>query len=201
MTSGRTNDAAVYIAETDTSFTEKVLSAGWQGNDLRMSFRAARNFFEDFLRYFTDPIRPQLDDNGDGAVNYLDGALAATRFLGRRYAFGGDDASGLPFILSAEAVENDTGYILRAELLQGVSPLRVIVQVIGVASDPNEPVEYTLTREPGDSEVWSAAITSPEAAATAIIYAAYPDLGGEKLSEPYFLHIGPDASPAGWRIR
>ena len=197
--SGRATDAAYFLAwPTLTSFSQKLLGAAHQGNNLKTAFQSGGNFFNRFLRYYlTDRIHPQMDDNGDGEYNAsLDGALARTLYLGRRYAFAGDEAAGLPFILDVTATQTvacGATATFTAHLIEGLEPTRVFAQVTeranGSATEAITAVsEFDLARDNPTGWTWSVAVAAPiEAGSYGVtVYAAYPDSPNDKLSEPAF---------------
>ncbi len=219
ITSGRAGDGAMFLdGPLLTSFSQKYLAAAWQGNTVQDSYRAGRNFFEDFLGdYLAAPIRPQIDSNGDGTSDFLDlaaGNLASQVYVGRRYAFAGDAASDLPFIVDTCATQT----VLQAwpvrlwvRLVEGVEPARVFAEVVPPDLDPSSgPVdslpEIELTRDPGMPSpwTWSALSPAPTAPGTYRIafYAAYPDGTREKFTTPVFsavVVISPNST--GWQFR
>ncbi|MFH0795168.1 MAG: hypothetical protein V2A74_14180, partial [bacterium] len=131
LTGSRATDDALFIAAAPfTSFTQKFLGAAYQGGTLRDGFDAGKNFLRQFL---ANKIQPQLDDNGDGISDFRDGALANSLFLGRRFAFAGGEASGLPFILSVtphQAVLTGANVTYHAAVIQGLAPARVFAQLV-----------------------------------------------------------------------
>jgi len=199
LTSGRDTDTAYFLgAPTLTSFSQKFLGAAYQGNDLRTSFRAGENFFGSFLGMsLPSRIYPQMDDNGDGVYDTTDGALAGTLYLGRRYAFAGGLAAGLPFILDVSTTQTvplggaPVSYTVR--LIEGITPTRVFAQVAerangGSGGTITAVPEADFTRDSPTNWTWSGTIAAPLAAGTyrVTFYAAYPDTPEEKLSEPAF---------------
>jgi len=206
IASGRPSDGAIFLdAPLLTSFSQKYLASAWQGNVVQDAYRAGRNFFEDFLGdYLASPIRPQIDTNGDGQSNFLDlatGNAASRLYLGRGYAFAGDAASDLPFIVdvcSTQTVAAGEPAALWVRLVEGIEPVRVFAQVVPPDLDPTaDPVsslpEIELTRDPGTPSpwTWSAPYTTAATPGTYRIafYAAYPDGAGEKLATPAFTSV------------
>lgn len=198
MTGSRAGDGAVFLPTWDlTSFSQKFLAAGYQGNHLYQSYRSGDSFFKSFLRYYLTPrILPQLDDNGDGVADWRDGALAQTLYLGRRYAFAGDDASGLPFILDAtttQTVERGMPATYSARLVEGITPSRVFAQLVppdtgGAGEIITAIPEIEFVKDALTTSTWSATFTAPVTLGThsLILYAAYPDTPEDKLSDPFF---------------
>jgi len=200
LTSGRDIDIAYFLgAPTLTSFSQKFVGAAYQGNDLRTSFRAGEAFFGSFLGMsLPSRIYPQMEDNGDGAYDTTDGALAGTLYLGRRYAFAGGLAAGLPFILDVTTTQPlppwgmPVSYTVR--LIEGITPTRVFAQVAqrangGSAGTITAVPEVQFTRDSPTGWTWSGEIAPPAALHTYAVtfYAAYPDTPQEKLSEPAFM--------------
>ncbi|MBN1867428.1 WD40 repeat domain-containing protein [Candidatus Sumerlaeota bacterium] len=192
LASGRENDPALFLPPpTLVSFSYKFLSAAYQGNNLLTAFRSA----EDFYGYFVGAeMIPQMDDDGDGAYSpSVDGILAESVYLGRRYAFAGDDASGLPFIVDVWAYRSPGSSTanLQVRLVEGVEPTRVFVQVF--SSDSVEAfgsvaslAEHELYRDSPYSWTWSAQIDIGAMTGTISVafHAEYPDsIGGGKLSD------------------
>ncbi|NQU45396.1 hypothetical protein HQ520_19110 [bacterium] len=197
MTSGRAEDGAFFLpSPTLTCFSQKVLGAAYQGLDLRSSFNAGNNFFSRFLRYFLiNRIYPQLEDTGDGIYTPgVDGPLAATLYLGRRYAFAGDDAAGLPFILdltTSQTVQVGETAVFTATLIEGVTPQRVFAQFVqetGSTQTITSLPEVDFARTAPDIWSWSAEITAPLTSGTypLAVYASYADGAESKLSDPAF---------------
>jgi hypothetical protein len=208
LASGRDTDAAFFLgAPTFTSFSQKFLGAAYQGNDLQTSFRAGENFFGSFLGMsLPSRIYPQMDDNGDGAYDARDGALASTLYLGRRYAFAGGLAAGLPFILDVTTTQPaprwgmPVSYTVR--LIEGITPTRVFAQVAERANAGGTITsvpEVDFTRDSPTGWTWSGEITPPAALDTYTVtfYAAYPDTPQEKLSEPAFMVLQKPRAGAG----
>ena len=205
MTSGRESDGALFLAPpTLSSFSQKVVCAAWQGNTLKTAFQAGR----EFLRCFQS-IEAQLDDNGDGVSDKWDGALAGALYLGRRYAYAGGEAAGLPFVLEAWAVPQGAQTLLRARLMEEVAPSRVFAQILppgsgGGSAPVGDVPEYDLAREAPELWRWSAqvpAALTPLGCSIAF-YAVYGAGAVEKLSEPFLLTLDepPSAIGAHWRL-
>jgi hypothetical protein len=198
IASGRAGDGAFFLPQpTLSSFTQKFLGACFQGNSLFDGFLSGRGFLRLFLNSFLGlRIEPQLDDNGDGVYNVLDGALARTLCVGRRYAFAGDEASGLPFILDVTTTQTaspGTGVSYTAQLIDGVVPDRVFALLVPPDSGNSGEVVATLpeiefTRTAPDSSTWSATFTAPATPGlySLTLFASYPDFPDNKLSEPAF---------------
>ena len=204
LTGGRSTDTALFLSgPVPSCFTHKFLGATYQGNHLKDGYRSGRDFFRTFL---LDAIKPQLDDNGDGVSNKYDGALAQTLFLGRRYAFAGDEASELPFVLNVSpektTVPLGSPVGLTAQLIEGITPTRVFAQLVPAGVElTGEPIseldEIEFTRDAPDGWAWSGSFTSPASGGTHMVavYAAYPDSATEdKLSNAVFAALG---DPAG----
>ena len=204
LTGGRSSDTALFLSGPIPScFTHKFLGATYQGNHLKDGYRSGRDFFRTFL---LDTIKPQLDDNGDGISNKYDGALAQTLFLGRRYAFAGDEASELPFVLSIypekTTVPLASPVSLTAQLIEGITPTRVFAQLVPAGVElTGEPIseldEIEFSRDAPDGWTWSGSFTSPSSGGTHMVavYAAYPDSATEdKASNAVFAALG---DPAG----
>jgi WD40 repeat protein len=198
MASGRAGDGAFFLPRpTLSSFTQKFLGAGFQGNSLLDSFLSGRGFLRLFLNSFLGlRIEPQLDDNGDGVYNVLDGALARTLCVGRRYAFAGDEASGLPFILDVTTTQTaPPGTIVSyaVQLIDGIAPDRVFALLVPPDSGGSGEVVATLpeiefTRTAPGSSTWSATFSAPATPGLygLTVFASYSDFPDNKLSEPAF---------------
>jgi hypothetical protein len=198
MASGRASDGAFFLPRpTLSSFTQKFLGAGFQGNSLLDSFLSGRGFLRLFLNSFLGlRIEPQLDDNGDGVYNVLDGALARTLCVGRRYAFAGDEASGLPFILDVTTTQTalpGTIVSYAVQLIDGIAPDRVFALLVPPDSGGGGEVVATLpeiefTRTASGSSTWSATFSAPAPPGLygLTVFASYSDFPDNKLSEPAF---------------
>jgi WD40 repeat protein len=170
-----------------TSFSQRFLSSCYQGHSLRVGYRAGRDFFGAFLPGETKPL---LDDNGDGASTKLDGALAASLHLGKRYVFAGDAPSGLPFVLGARTSTPvaipGRRTIFEVAALDGVEPRRVYATRLLPNGEVAQPPEVDL--------VWNSARklwqTLPGIAAmelgrhSLLFYGEYGDGDEMKRSEP-----------------
>ncbi|MDX2175490.1 MAG: WD40 repeat domain-containing protein [Candidatus Sumerlaeia bacterium] len=197
----RAGDSGLYLWFAPfTSFSQRFLSSAYQGQPLRTAYRAGRNFFDTFLPGL---VRPLLDDNGDGVADKNDGAVAGSLFLGRRYAFAGDDPSGLPFIVSARTptpvIAAGASAIFEATLLEGVDPVRVYLTRRLPDGTLASPEEVDLTRV-GATSVWQTAtpITPAEPGQHILaFYAEYADGAETKLSDAAFASLTVVAAPAG----
>jgi WD40 repeat protein len=194
MAGSRASDTAFFLSwPVLSSFSQKFLGSAYQGNHLKDGFSSARNFFSTFL---LGMIQPQMDDNGDGVSNKYDGQLAKTLFLGRRYAFAGDKASGLPFVLDVTSTQTArplTPVAYTARLVEGIEPTRVFAQLVPPGIDHSSgPVsslpEIVFTRDAPTSWTWTAAFNAPTSGGlyTLVVYAAYPDSADERFSEPAY---------------
>lgn len=213
ITSGRAGDGAYFLpAPSLTSFSQKFLSAAYQGSDLLTAFRAGERFYRGFLRYFQpERILPQIDDTGDGYYSIIaDGRLASDLYLGRQYAFAGADGAGLPFILDVTSEQTATSpetWNFTARLIEGVDPQRVFAQVVreeyvGTGDAVTDLPEILFTRDNPSSWTWSASFEPPAGIGrfSLTVYAEYPDFddAGQptvKLSEPHFTGRNSDTSP------
>ncbi|MBX3729230.1 MAG: hypothetical protein KF858_08595, partial [Candidatus Sumerlaeia bacterium] len=114
---------------------------------------------------------------------------------GRRFAFAGDEASGLPFILGGtEALTADPGetVALSVHLLEGIDPLEVYAQIVPPDLDLSTAIttldRIPLTRTGPNSWTWSATIPAPNEPGehTLVFHADYSDGEETKPSEPHF---------------
>lgn len=119
LTSAAADECGVFLAEPAVTYTHKLLAPLWSGVTYAAAHDSATNFFTNFVgNYAGTRLNPQLQDG-------VGGTLARSRWLGRRYAFAGDEASGLPFVLEAEVeAPGSPGERprLRARLMEGVEP-------------------------------------------------------------------------------
>ena len=192
MAGSRASDTAFLLSwPVLSSFSQKYLGSAYQGNHLKDGYSSARNFFAWFL---LDLIQPQMDDNGDGVSNKYDGQLARSLYLGRRYAFAGDKASGLPFVLDVTTTQTawpNEPVSFTARLVEGIEPTRVFAQLVPPGIDHSSgPIssiqEVAFTRDGPTSWTWTAVFAAPTSAGlyALVVYAAYPDGADERLSEP-----------------
>ncbi|MFH0793448.1 MAG: hypothetical protein V2A74_05385, partial [bacterium] len=207
LTGSRASDNALFFAEAPySSFTQKFLGATYQGGTLRDGYDAGKNFLRLFL---ANRIQPQLDDNGDAVPDFRDGALASSLFLGRRFAFAGDEAAGLPFILDVTSTQTaHAGESVRfeAQVIQGLEPSRVFAQLVPPGLDGSGGVittfpEIEFTPDDLSSGLWSATFPAPLTLGSynLTVYASYSD----QLSDPAFTSlevVGSDWSGDGWML-
>jgi len=220
VTSVRATDCALFLADPAITFTHKLVGPLWAGESVERSFQAADGFQRGFAGNFVGQrIAPQLDDNGDGVFTAADGDLAGSWYLGRRYAFAGDEASGLPFVLEAEVIPPSVvGGLatLRAHLLEGVEPsldlgapgsdplakYRVWARLVPngvVCGDGAELPRYRMRRDSGSGWSWSVGISAgllPEGTHAITFLAEYDDgPSTRKTCEPVFGVL--DTRPVG----
>ena len=190
---------AVYAGEKGAlSFTGFFLPSALQGNNLLQTFRSARNSMAALNLPADSPQNPWLDDNGDGASDKSDGAVAAL------YHFGPGPAFGFlrPEITDARATETlglRADFQVWAEVGPGpVLRAEAVVSALASGGSPGGPVTqlrvYPLARE-GATQRWSAMIPTTGLRNNAdymIAYVAYRDdgFGLEIASEPWTSLLG-----------
>ncbi|MFH0793343.1 MAG: hypothetical protein V2A74_04855 [bacterium] len=198
LTGSRAADDALFFAQAPySSFTQKFLGAAYQGGTLRDGFDAGKNFLRLFL---ANKIQPQLDDNGDTVADFRDGTLAASLFLGRRFAFAGDEAAGLPFILSItpnQFASHGASVTYQAEVIQGLEPTRVFAQLVPPGLDAGGGVittfpEIEFIADDLSSGLWSATFPAPSTLGlyNLTLYTSYSDsFSAPQLSDPAFTSL------------
>jgi len=220
ITSGRASDCALFLSDPGITFTHRLVGPLWGGSHTMEAFEAADGFQRGFAGNFLGTrIAPQLDDNGDGVFTPSDGALARTWFLGRRFAFAGDEASGLPFVLRAEIIPATTPggmATLRAHVLEGIDPsldpsvpgdvlgqYRVWAQLVpqGVVCSMGATLpRYRLRRDGPNAWSFSAQVSTallPAGTHAIALLAEYADgAATRKTSEPVFSELATTLTPA-----
>lgn len=227
LTSGRDTDCSVFLSDPGISYTHRLLAPLWGGENLFAAHQSASQFFTNFVGSFAGTrINAQLEDNGDGVSTIADGTLARTLYLGRRYAFAGDEASGLPFIVETEIISaNQLGEpaTLRLRLLEGIEPdldeeitdplsqAKVFAQftppgILCGTNSINLP-RFRLRRESMEAWTWSTSISSAflqelgTGEHPVIFFAEYPDGSTTKLSEVVTRQLVVPSPPMdGWQI-